>query len=162
MSDNHKYTTSILKSFLCGILIGSVPLSITQMTAVAASSTSGYTLSDTVNGVNFAMKNTLYTGREGSDNHKYARAATSVQASQNLGGGYMGVLPVLYNYDGSVAQWGTWAYSSSGTSGISASTTKAYFTDSPIFSSWGYAEIWNGTDYNQYHPYQTPYLNDYT
>ena len=128
----------------------------------AAGSNKGGTKYATINGVNFTMQNSLYTGREGSDNHKFARASTSVSANQNIAGGYMGTKPVLFYSTGLIAANGTWDYTSGYSSGLSTNVTKAYFTDSPTFYSHGYVEIFDGDDYQQFQSYKTANLNNYT
>ncbi len=152
---------SMLKPFTCGALIGCICLG-PVMSANAAASTHGAKKYATVNGVSFTMKNSMYTGTEGSDSHRYARAATSVQAEQNLDGGFMGVTPVLCNSLGATVKFGTTSYSSNDTSGTSSSVDKTYFADSAAYSSWGYVEIRNGSDYLQYRPARTASLNNYS
>lgn len=134
----------------------------TSFHTYAAGSNKGGTKYATINGVNFTMQNSLYTGREGSDNHKFARASTSVSASQNIAGGYMGTKPVLFYSSGLIAANGTWDYTSGYSSGFMTNVTKANFTDSLTFYSHGYVEIFDGRDYQQFQPYKTANLNNYT
>ena len=152
---------SIIKSFTCGALIGSLCFC-SLISASAASSAKGAMRYVTINGVSFNMQNSLYTGIEGSDSHKYARACTYVGASQNLNAGNLGTKPMLYNDNGSIAVNGTWTYSTNNISGLSSSVSKTYFSGSPSFYSYGYVNIWDGYNYITYRPYKTPSLNDYT
>jgi len=154
--------SNILKPFSCGVLISCLCLCSTPIYSNAAGSTYGTKKYTTINGVSFTMQNSLYTGREGSDNHKYGRAYTSVDASINLNGGYLGTTPVLRYSSGTVAKFGATTYTSGYSSGISSYADKTYFTDSPTFYSHGYVEIWDGYDYQQFQPYRTANLNNYT
>ena len=159
---NKSFLSNVLKPFFCGTVVSCLCLCSTPISSSAAGSTQGTKKYTTINGVSFIMQNSLYTGRESSDNHKYGRAYTSVDASINLQGGFMGTLPVLYYSSGVVAKWGATTYTSGYSAGISSYADKTYFTDSPTFYSYGYVEIWDGYDYQEFHPYKTANLNNYT
>ena len=142
-----KYIKDMLKSFTCGALIGSVCWCFAINSNAA--SAQGEPTRDTVNGVSFTMQNSISTGNNS------ANAYTFNAASQSCGFGYMAVRPVLYSADGFVESDGDWHYSSGGSSGISAYANITY-NSSDYYYSWGYARVWNGSDYNEYRPDRTP------
>ena len=150
-----------LKSFICGALISSFsycPI----LSASAASSTKGSKSSMSALGYSYTAQNTIITGREGSDSHKFARGYIDISANTNVPGGYMGGKSVIYNSAGTAVSIKDWEYSSSNISGFSVSTTYTGFSGTPYVYAKGYAKIWNGTGYWTYDTFATPYLNDYT
>jgi len=154
--------SNVLKPFICGIMISCLCLCSAPIYSNAAGSTYGAKKYATINGVSFTMQNSLYTGREGNDNHKYGRAYTDVEASINLQGGFLGTTPVLYYSSGTIAKWGATTYTSGYSAGIATYAEMTYFTNSPTFYSHGYVEIWDGYDYQDFRPYKTANLNNYT
>lgn len=101
------------------------------------------------------MQNALYTG------NYYANAYTYNTVSQSLGAGSIGVRPMLYYSDGTLAREGDWHYSNGTSSGISTYIGIDYYS-SDYYYSWGYAHIWNGSGYDEYRPERTPNLRPET
>ena len=148
-----KFIKDMLKSFVCGTLIGSICCCY----AVNATAASAHGQSKTayVDGVSFTMQNALYTGSY------YANAYTYNTASQSLSAGSIGVKPILYDSNDYVVAEGDWHYSNSTSSGISAYAGIDYY--SPYYYySWGYAHVWNGSYYDEYRPERTTNLRPTT
>ena len=147
-----KYIKDVLKSFTCGALIGSICCCY----AVNATAASAHGPSKTVNvnGVSFTMQNSMHTG------NYYANAYTYNTASQSVDTGWIGVKPMMYSSDGNVSEEGYW-HSQNISSGVSAYAGRDYYLPD-YYYSWGYAHVWNGSDYDEYRPERTPNLRPET
>lgn len=142
-----KFIKDMLKSFTCGALIGSICCC--YVANVTAASSNGEPTRDTINGVSYTMQNSISNG------NRSANAYTFNAASQVVGTGCLAVRPILLDENGNVKALRDWIYSDSNTSGMSASAGTTYYT-SDYYYSYGYARVWNGSDYNEYRPGRTP------
>lgn len=86
------------------------------------------------------------------------QTSAQVKSGSSVPAGYIGVQPVLYHDDGSIAEIGGWAYN--------PSTTYGYFTyldyDYDAADYWysqGRSRYWTGTSYSgTWYTYKTPNL----
>jgi hypothetical protein len=154
-------TSKIIKSFLCGVLI-SIMGCCSVIIANAYASTNGTTIYETVFIHSFSAYNTAITNHD--SNCKFAIGCTSIDAEQNLDGGYMFVKPSIYNSNGNLIAAGNIEYSSNNSSGMARSVTYyIYNNTSPSIRAKGIAGMWHEVQENyvvRTVP-QTPLINNY-
>jgi hypothetical protein len=130
--------------------------------AKAYAYTTGSTSTMTVDSEDFTAFNTLYTGREGNDAHKFARGYIDIDTYYNQPANKMGVQPVIYNNSDIAVVTGNWYYNTSNVSGMSHSVTLSGFSGSPYLKAKGNIKIKYSNFYINYSSNATILLNDYS
>ncbi|MBR5404919.1 MAG: hypothetical protein IK107_01345 [Oscillospiraceae bacterium] len=150
------------KCFVCGMLIGCIGAG-SVLSVHAWSQTQGQYSVMSPPDTTYYAHNTLVTGK--LNGSKFARAFTHVDAPSNMPGGFMGVLPMLFDgNDNLLKQASDWALNESNRMNASAMIKYTGFSGSPEVYSQGLAKVWHPylSTYWVYGTFRTPSLSDYT
>ncbi len=132
-------------TFTLGILLAFATV------AMAASASSSINYLPTILGYSYTNQATVST-----DTGNGAQGIAVTQASSYVPTGYIGQSTYLYNYDGYCVTYTPFYYNSSSTKSLSVGTS--LWTDHTNYRAKGQSAIYNGSTYNYYDSYYTPWL----